>query len=308
MSKLTRLMTFIVLLLVNGYAMACDICGCGIGGNYIGLLPEFQKNIIGIRYKYNHLTSHLGPNGTQTYLTTQEHYKTVELWGAWQLNKWRISASLPYSFNQRQKSRSTEAKGGLADATFLGQYNIYNHRTILPNEHLFVQSIWLGLGVKIPTGTYTASDNTTSSQNLNLFQLGTGSTDLLISAMYDIRLQDHGFNVNANYKINGTNNAAYSYGNKCNVIGNYYYKIRVLGKYTLTPNLGLLYETSTLDNDGAFKVDVSGGHVLMGSLGCEMAFGQYGVGMNYQIPIQQNLAKQIVAADNRLMVHAWYAF
>lgn len=288
--------------------MACDICGCGIGGNYIGLLPEFQKNIIGIRYKYNHLTSHLGPNGAHTYLTTQEHYKTIELWGAWQMDKWRISASLPYSFNERQKSSITETKAGFADATFLGQYNLYNHRTILLNEHLLVESLWIGLGIKIPTGTYAASDHTASDQNFNLFQLGTGSIDFLFSAMYDIRVQDHGLNVNANYKINGNNKAGYAYGNKFNVIGYYYYKIRFFGKYTLTPNIGLLYETSALDNDGPFKVDVSGGQVFMGSLGCELAFGQYGIGSNYQIPLQQNLAKEIVAADNRLMIHGWYSF
>jgi hypothetical protein len=306
--KINKLLSLSILLFISIEILACDICGCGIGGNYIGLLPDFQKNIIGMRYKYNHLTSHLGPNGVHTYLTTQEHYNTIELWGAWQMNKWRLSASLPYSFNERQRSTIVESKSGLADATILTQYNIYNHRTILPNDHLMVQSIWIGLGVKLPSGTYIASDNTPASQNLNLFQLGTGSTDILFSAMYDIRVQDHGFNVNANYKINGSNNTSYTYGNKFNVIGNYYFKIRVLSKYTLTPNIGLLYETSSRDNDGLFKVDVSGGHVLMGSLGCEIALGQFGIGTNYQMPMKQNLAKQIVAADDRLMLHGWYAF
>ena len=64
-------------------SMACDICGCGIGNNYIGILPEFNSKIIGVRYRSNNLWTDIGANGAHTYLTPEERYQTTELWGAW---------------------------------------------------------------------------------------------------------------------------------------------------------------------------------------------------------------------------------
>ena len=52
-------------------ANACDICGCGVGGNYIGILPEFNQHVFGLRYRLNSLTTHIGTGGSTTYLTTE---------------------------------------------------------------------------------------------------------------------------------------------------------------------------------------------------------------------------------------------
>ena len=62
---------------------ACDICGCGAGSYYIGILPEFNAKILGLRYRSSNLTTHLNPEGQRTYLTTDEQYYTTELWGGW---------------------------------------------------------------------------------------------------------------------------------------------------------------------------------------------------------------------------------
>ena len=43
--------------------VACDICGCGVGSNYVGLLPEFKKYIVGARYRYNRIATNLGVDG-----------------------------------------------------------------------------------------------------------------------------------------------------------------------------------------------------------------------------------------------------
>ena len=38
---------------------ACDICGCGVGSYYLGILPEYNKRFIGLRYQHKNLTTHL---------------------------------------------------------------------------------------------------------------------------------------------------------------------------------------------------------------------------------------------------------
>lgn len=40
----------VALLAFGSVASACDVCGCSIGGNYFGILPQFHRHFVGIRY------------------------------------------------------------------------------------------------------------------------------------------------------------------------------------------------------------------------------------------------------------------
>src|SRR6188508_2006607 len=98
-----KLLTIAILFLFPMLTKACDICGCGVGNSYIGILPDFHKHIFGIRYRFNSLLTHVGVDGATTYLTTKEYYHTVEAWGGWNIGKkFRIIAAVPYSFNKRE--------------------------------------------------------------------------------------------------------------------------------------------------------------------------------------------------------------
>jgi len=50
-------------------------------------------------------------------------------------------------------------------------------------------------------------------------------------------------------------------------------------------------------------VDVSGGNLLLGTLGIETTFKKLSLGANWQTPLSQNLANGFVKANNRMMVH-----
>lgn len=291
------------------FSFACDICGCGAGGSYIGILPDFSKHIAGIRYRSNAMTTHLGVDGAITYLTTQEQYNTLEAWGGWTIGeKVRLMATVPYGFNQKTNQGITKEKNGLGDVTVSAFYQLVNRRETIFNSNLLVQSLWLGGGIKLATGKYSPTDNKTNSSDANLFQLGTGSYDFNIMGMYDIRLQDAGINMMASYRITTTNRYGYKYGNKFNINAQAYYKFRVTSQYVIAPNAGIQYETAQNDLNNGFDVTVSGGNILMGIIGIETVLKKVSLGANYQLPISQQLAKGIVKGDDRWMVHVAYIF
>lgn len=301
-------MAFILgLLLAYTAVQACDICGCGAGSYYLGILPDFSKHAAGLRYRHNQLTTHLGAGGITTYLTTKEVYQTTELWGGWNLSKrFRLMAVVPMAFNQRTNQGITQHKDGLGDAIINGYYNVLSGKKTVGNK-LLVQSLWAGVGVKLPTGKYNAADKSTGN-NTNLFQLGTGSWDVLLNAMYDLRWQDAGINVSASYKLNTANHYNYTYGNRLTANTQLYHKFRLWHQLVLAPNTGVAYEYGNRDMDVRYKVDMSGGRAFMYTAGMEVAYKKLVLGGNWQTPISQNMANGFVKAGNRYMLHMGVSF
>ena len=299
-----KIILFITIwLFVVADTKACDICGCGVGNSYIGILPDFNKHIFGFRFRYNSLLTHVGVGGTTSYLTSNEQYRTIEFWGGWNIGKRiRIMASIPYSFDERTNQGLTNTKNGLGDIFVSGYYQLLNSRKTNGNKML-VQSLWIGAGIKAPSGKYNPIDKSNTNESANLFQLGTGSTDFTLNAMYDIRLQDAGLSTSAAYKMNTANKYNYNYGNKLSLNGQLYYKFRSKSKITIAPNAGIMYENGKKDIDNKLLVDISGGSLLMGTIGMEATFKSISVGGNFQTPFSQNLANGIIKANNRAMVH-----
>lgn len=282
---------------------ACDICGCGTGSGYIGILPDFTKRIMGIRYRTNSLTTHVGIGGSNSYLTTQERYRVAEFWSAINLSKKiRMMVTVPCNFNERENSSGINRKNGLGDISFTGFYNILNSRSPVGERRLLVQSVWLGTGLKLPTGKYRSS-NKENSNDANIFQLGTGSVDFNLTAMYDIRLQDFGININSSYKINSRNSRDYRYGNKFSMNAQAYHKFKTGNNGSVAPNVGISIEHSNKDSEGQFLMDASGGSLTAGSLGVEFSYKKIVAGFNFLQPLRQQLANGLVKADNKAMFH-----
>lgn len=304
-------MILLICLLTGLYeAHACDICGCGVGSYYIGILPDFKKRFLGLRYQYKTLRSHLGPTGTTSYLTTDETYQTSELWGGWNIGKhFRVLGFVPVNFNSRENQGVTMSKSGIGDIAIIGYYQLLDKQQTILNSKLLVQSLWIGGGIKVPTGKYEPTERQENEDTPNNFQLGTASTDFTLNVMYDVRLMDFGVNTNMSYKINTANKYDYRYGNKfsANILA--YYKFRVAEKMTVAPNAGMLYETAAKDKeDKKYAVDISGGHSLMATTGIEATFGPISLGGNFQPVISQQLADKRIKAGNRGMVHLTYLF
>ncbi|HMU47504.1 MAG TPA: transporter [Chitinophagaceae bacterium] len=298
------ILLFIILTIHPLISGACDICGCGIGNSYLGILPDFRNHIFGLRYRYNSMLTHVGLNGNNTYLTTKEIYNTAEVWGGWNLGtRFRIIGIIPYSYNQRSNQGITNKKNGLGDISLSGFYKLFSSQKTTGKNKLFTQSLWLGGGIKLATGKYNPKDKSSTSENLNLFQLGSGSTDFSISGMYDVRVQNAGLNLSSSYKINTENKYDYQYGNKFNLSAQVYYKFNIKNKVTVAPNAGIQYEKSQKDFDSGFEVSASGGNLSLTTIGVEVSFKKVAIGANFQTSLSQNLADGIAKANNRMMVH-----
>lgn len=305
-----RLCILIVVCLLSASTMACDICGCGVGGGYLGLLPGFRKRFIGLRYLQNGLISHRGPGGSTTYLTSKEQFRIMELWGAANIGKrFRVTAFVPINFLERENGLGKTSRSGLGDITLIGYYQLLNKTKSVFTDKLLVQSLWIGGGVKLPTGKYNPEDKNVQESSQNTFQLGTGSIDFSVHAMYDLRIQDFGINVNASYKWNTTNQDQYRYGDKLTTNLLAYYKIKIGKQKTIAPNTGILFESARKDIRGnELKIWETGGRSLMGTAGLELASGHWGFGTNYQTPLTQDLGENKVLAKNRGMAYVSFSF
>ncbi|WP_291912357.1 transporter [Chitinophaga sp. CB10] len=304
-----RILLILTCLLTVTTIRACDICGCGVGSYYLGILPDFSKRFAGLRYQHKTMQSHLGAGGATSYLTTAETYQTAELWGGWNIGqRFRVLAFVPFNFNGKTNEGVTTHQSGLGDIAAIGFYNVFSNRQTVLNSKLLVQSLWVGAGVKAPTGRYYQAAKIAGGESPNNFQLGTGSTDFTLNAMYDIRLMDAGINANLSYKINTANRYDYRYGNKYTANLLAYYKFRIAPQVTVSPDAGVLYETAGKDMDAGLQVDVSGGYALMGTVGAEVMLGRVNIGGNFQPVIKQQLADMHVKAGSRMMVHATVLF
>ncbi|TDQ11306.1 transporter family protein [Pedobacter metabolipauper] len=300
-----KLIIGFLLILFNGTAaLACDICGCGVGSYYLGILPEYNKRFIGLRYQHKKLSTHLGPLGERTPITADETYQSAELWGGWNIGqRFRVLAFVPYNFNERKSQTGDGSKNGLGDIAIMGYYKLFDKMGTVGSK-MMVQSLWIGGGIKAPTGKYEPSERLAIQESPNNFQLGTESTDFTLNAAYDIRYNDLGLNANVNYKMNTENKYDYRYGNKftSNVI--VYYKIRIAEKVTVAPNAGVLYETADKDVElKKYDVAVSGGYSLSAIAGVEVGMKGLSFGANYQNVRSQELAGGRAYAGNRVMVH-----
>jgi hypothetical protein len=294
----------IIVLFTITSTKACDICGCGVGSYYLGILPEYNKRFIGLRYQHKTLQTHLGPMGERTPLTTDETYQSAELWGGWNIGKrFRVLAFVPYNFNERKSQSSSGGKDGLGDIAIMGYYKFLDHTGNLGGK-LLIQSLYIGGGVKLPTGKYEPSERLAVQESPNNFQLGTESTDFTLNAAYDVRWNDLGINANVNYKMNTENKYEYRYGNKFTSNVLIYHKFRVAKVLSVAPNLGVLYETAAQDVESKkYDVAVSGGYSISAVAGLEFSMKGLSFGGNYQNVRSQDLAGGRAKAGNRVMVH-----
>ncbi len=283
---------------------ACPICGCGGGNLYMGLMPDFKYHFIGVRYHYSQYYTQLVSDPDQF---SNNYYNTIELWGGMRLGKKiQLLAFVPYYENKQVDDDGTTWTHGLGDITVMGQYEVFQNIRSLGMHQNMSQQLWLGGGIKLPTGPFNADmqDSTTTVADINA-QIGTGSVDFILNGMYNMVIRNFGINVSANYKINTVNGEGYKYGNKftTNLIAFY----RLNGKRnSVTPNLGIGYENVAINKQEDKSVQYTGSQVLTAIAGVEFNFNRVSVGINGQLPLAQNFAEGQTRLKFNGMMHVTF--
>jgi hypothetical protein len=166
-------------------SQACPFCGCGGSNFYLGLLPDFQRGFIGMRYHYSQYHTTLLNDASQF---STNYYNMVEMWGGVSVNKkFQVLTFVPYYMNRQVDDDGITNPHGIGDISVFGQYRIFSSTHLNQHRHVVQQQMWIGAGLKLATGNFELdlNDPDVTVADINA-QLGTGSTDFLLNGLYNI--------------------------------------------------------------------------------------------------------------------------
>ncbi len=301
--SISLLLAFIYTLPVH----ACD-GGCPTVTNYYnGLFPQYQKHFLGFRMRYNSISSLGGHSDLGLTAQSKESFYSMELMGRFYPHKrLQILAFVPFNLNQLSSPSQQETVAGLGDISILAFYNIFNSDFKDSSRSKLLHSLQIGGGIKLPTGSFDqqGQDDLLLSPT---FQLGTGSTDFILSSIYTLRYQKVGFNSNITYKINLANRYQYKIGNQLSgrLTG---FGLIQFDQWLLVPQIGLQIENTAKNRSKEFVRTNTGGTQLLSIVGLGIYYKKIQIGLSYEQPIWQQIANGQVQNHARFMASINYLF
>jgi hypothetical protein len=289
MQKLTLALVFVV---STTYVYGCDFCNY-----YLGLDPGYNKNTISLRgdfrkasmqkegttNKVMHGGNSTGTGSNETSL--EGYFTTLELNAKYfATSKIMVVANLPYGMNSLTFEGSVENKATIGDLTLLGFYQIANTS---PSDSFKIRHrLFGGLGIKLPTGVSSGTEDIEIPMAHELVN-GTGSTDYITAISYIGKIKRFGWNLDVSYKFNSESKNEYRYGNSLNILPRAFYESQ-LKKIKILPHVGLPYELCSHDHYLGNEIEETGGHILWGSAGLDIYFGNFSITTDARIPIEKH--------------------
>jgi hypothetical protein len=271
----------------SGVSLACEICGCANNNFQIGLLPNFKKYFVGLRYSSAHYNSHLASDPTQF---STDYYKSFELWGGYQFKKIQVMAFLPYLRSTKISDDGQVDFNGLGDAILMANYKTWSKMSM--NESMTrttKNELWLGGGIKLPTGA-SRVDVTQSDVNMGDYNSlpGTGSVDYLLNVTHNLLWNDRGIVTNATYRVNTANAQNYRFGNRIYVSSSFFQTFTIKN-VKIRPMIGINYLQNSMNTYDGGKISGSDGHSFSGIAGVNLIFRKFGIITNTYVPITQKM-------------------
>ncbi len=287
-----------IILNTTNNTFGCDICGCSVGGSYMGILPQFQNNFAGIRYQQRSFRSeHLTLFPGEQALVTKEKFYTTELWGRYVPHqKIHLFAFAPYNYYTKDEGQIHSVVSGLGDISLIANYIVFNNGNI--DSIAWKQALQIGTGIKLPTGK---SNNIQQHSGLLIpsLQAGTGSFDFPVNLIYTIRKERLGANLEANYRINTSNIRGYRFGDRVSSSLRLFYW-QYINNVSLLPHTGINYEYAFIDSNNGIIEEYTGGKGFWWSTGLDFYYKRIVFNLNAQVPIYQYIAQGQVVSNPRI--------
>ena len=285
-------------------AAACDVCGCSIGGNYFGILPQFHRHFIGLRWSAETSYTALSADALRAgRFHSTEQFRSYDLMARfYPFRRWQTLVLAPYrDFSQTENGKTTRVRG-LGDVSVLVNYLLWDTGDSL--RHRWQQTLSLGGGLKLPSGKHHLPAADGSPLNPNV-QPGTGSTDFLVSAAYTVRRGAWGISTDLLGRLTTPNDQQYRFGHRLSgsLKGFYWAPWR---KLNLLPNAGVFADAAQANRDGDARLEGSEGLSTFATLGLDAYAGHWSAGFSFQPPIWQS--RRTVQANARWTCSLNYIF
>lgn len=296
----------VALLVLALDAAACDVCGCSIGGNYFGILPQFNRHFVGLRLSGQSFQSAHSQAAAQAgRYDSDERFRTFDVWGRfYPARRLQVMATVPYhDFSRDENGKQTRSQG-VGDASVFANYVALNMGDSLGRG--WKHTLTLGGGVKLPTGQHRLRDTEGKLLHENL-QPGSGSTDFLVTVVYMLRKGAWGFYTDWVGRMNTSNSSEYRFGNRLNgSLRAFYWK--EMRRSSLLPHAGVFMDAAAPNRSYGYDVEATGGTVVLATLGLDWYIGPVSVGLTYQHPVSEHLGDGQINAKNRWMTTVNYIF
>ncbi|MBK9734840.1 MAG: hypothetical protein IPO92_07690 [Saprospiraceae bacterium] len=292
--------SFCLLILMSIFTQkvyACDVCGCAVSGHQFGILPQFQKHFVGIRYNYRSFQSvHPPLFSTDTEKVSREYFHTTDIWGRYILSdRVQLFGFVPLHHITKEEDNTTLTQKGLGDITIMGMYAIINQRT--SDNGRWIHHLQAGGGIKLPTGAHDYY--TGENEWIPGIQKGTGTIDFMLNTNYLLRYDEIGLSAEVGWRVNGHNTMQdFRYGQRLTTGIRSFYILHA-GKNSFMPSLGCVLEQSGKDDHEGTTVDLSGGSAFFGHVGLDFFSNGFTAGFSIQPSVIQNVANGNLTSGTR---------
>lgn len=282
-------------------ALACDACGCSIGGNGIGLLSNYRTNYIGIGWQLTQFQSTPGFG-----LGSEDQFHTLELSLRYHLSaRFKVLVHQPYRINRRLNSdQTTQQLNGISDTRIVGAYTLLRDVKLGTRTNLFWE---VGAGLKLPLGTYNPHNH-----DVNLpenFNIGNGSWGYLFQSSFVLTHGKAGLALNTAYQHNSPSRSDYQFGHQWTGQALAFAEVNLGPRLQLVPNAGLSLENITTDKHANGKdVSGTGGQGTFLSGGLNVKAGNWIIGAAASVPVAHNYSHGEVEANTRISTQILFTF
>ncbi len=274
--------------LLSFRAMACDICGCAAGSSYLGVLPQFDQNLFGLRLQYSqalHPSTNFNTNDVNSQVLEDRFYTTEAWMRYYPAKRWQLFVHLPYAVHQRVETNRVTSIEGVGDIRLDLNYTLLDYGDSITTS--WKNLLLLGGGVQLPTGKYQQRDDTRLMLPA-LFQIGRGTFHYNLNLIHTLRYRTWGLNTNLRYTFRGENELSYAFGDQFSGAVSLFYWGET-SSFAYLPSLGITLDHFAQDYQYDALKPYTGGTLMHFTAGADLYVQRLLLTTFVQIPLVQDI-------------------